>query len=192
MKFFLVIILLCLIIWPGCKSGENKIALPDLSPNFLQLLHQRDTMLVLDSFYFIRMDTMNDKKALTHQRFTFLHIMENIDGQLDWMSRKRDSFHQSPSANDLETIKYLNGEKAYVGKEIDSLTALMAHADSLTPIGYRAFYKATVSRKDHFIVSDTVTYSISMQMKISDWDRNLEKMIDALATGKKLHPGGAR
>jgi hypothetical protein len=115
--------------------------------------------------------------------------MENLDGQLEWMNRKKDSLNLSPSVNDLETIKYLNGEKAYVGKEIDSLTSLIEHADSVTPIGYRAFYKATVSKKDQFVVSDTVPYSISMQMNVSDWDRNLEKMIDALASGKKLHPG---
>jgi hypothetical protein len=136
------------------------------------------------------MDTMNEKKALTHQRFAFLHIMENIEGQLKWRSRKKDSLQLSPSANDLETTDYLNGEKSYVRKEIDSLTSLMEHADSVTPIGYRAFYKATVSKKNQFIISDTVPYSISMQMNVSDWDRNLEKMIDALAKGKQLHPGG--
>jgi hypothetical protein len=179
-------------IWPACKSGENKITLPDLRPNFLQLLHQRDTLLAVDSFYFISLDTMNEKKALIHQRFAFLHIMENIDGQLEWMNRKKDSLYLSPSANDVETIKYLNGEKVYVGKEIDSLTSLIEHADSVTPIGYRALYKTTVSKKNQFIVSDTVPYSISMQMNVSDWDRNVEKMIDVLATGKKFHAGGGR
>jgi hypothetical protein len=189
MRTYLNIFLLLLMFWPGCKSRENKIVLPDLRPNFLQLLRQRDTLLILDSFYFIRIDTMNEKKALTHQRFAFLHIMENIDGQLEWMGRKKDSLPLSPSANDQQTTDYLHGEKAYVGKEIDSLTSLIEHADSVTPIGYRAFYKATVRKKDQFVVSDTVPYSISMQMNVSDWDRNLEKMIDALATGKQLHPG---
>jgi len=190
MKMMLLPLLFLLIIWCACKTKENKIILPDLKPNFVQLLHQRDTALVLDSFYFIRLDTMNEKKALLHQRFAFLHIMENIDGQVEWMSKKKDSLHAAPSANDLQTLEYLNGEKIYVGKEIDSLSSLIEHADSIAPIGYRVFYKATVSKKDKFVISDTVPYSISLQMQVSDWDRNLEKILDALAIGKQLHPVG--
>ena len=131
-------------IWPGCKPEENKIRLPDLRPNFLQLLNRRDSTLMLDSFYFIRTDTMNEKEALIHQRFPFFNIMDKITGQLE---RK---------PNDLETIEYLKNEKAYVGKEIDSLNRLIAVADSVTPIGYRAFYKVTISKKDKFVVSDTL------------------------------------
>jgi hypothetical protein len=122
-----------------------------LRPNFLALLNRKDSTLLLDSFYFVRLDTMTEKKALTHQRFSFLHIMENIDGQVEWISNKRDSFHSAPSANDLEEMEYLNGEKKYVGREIDSISALMANADSIAPIGYRAFYKATVCKKDKFV-----------------------------------------
>jgi hypothetical protein len=118
--------------------------------------------------------------------------MDKINGQLEWMSNKRDSFHSAPSANDIETIEYLNAEKAYVGKEIDSLSTLIAHADSISPVGYRAIYKVTVSKKDKFVVSDTVPYSISLTMIVSDWDRNLEKFIDSLAIGKQFHHGGIR
>jgi hypothetical protein len=188
MKKKLLTAIVLMIIWLGCKQKENKIVLPDLRPNFIQLLHQRDTSLVLDSFYFIRIDTMNEKKALIHQRFAFLHIMENIDGQLAWITKKKDSLHTVPSINDLQTVEYLNGEKAYVGKEIDSLTTLMEHADSTAPVGFRALYKVTVTKKDKFVISDTVPYSISLKMQVSDWDRNLEKIIDALALGRKLHP----
>ena len=192
MKTILLYAIFICMIWSGCKPEENKISIPNLRPNFLHLLNQRDSTLALDSFYFIKTDTMNEKKVLILQRFSFLHIMENINGQLEWMTNKRDSFHSAPSATDLETIEYLNGEKAYVGKEIDSLSALIAHADSISPVGYRAFYKATVSKKDKFIVSDTVPYAISLKMKVSDWDRNIEKIIDSLAIGKPFHPVGIR
>jgi len=192
MKIILFPALIFLFIWPACKPAENKIQLPDLRPQFSSLLNKRDTTLSLDSFYFIKTDTMNEKKALTHQRFSFLHIMENIEGELTRISIGRDSFHAVPSANDLKTIEYLNEEKAFVGKEIDSLSALIANADSTDPIGYRAFYKVTISKKDKFIVSDTVPYAISLQMKVSDWDRNIEKIIDSLAIGKPFHPSGEK
>jgi len=190
MKILLLFEIFFLIVWPGCKPNEDKILLPDLKPNFLELLNRRDSALVLDSFYFIRIDTMTEKKALTHQRFSFLHIAEKIDGQLERMSNHRDTVHSVPSAADLETLAYVKGEKVYVGKEIDSLTLLIANADSVSPVGYRAFYKVTVNKKDKFTISDTVPYAISLKMKVSDWDRNLEKIMDSLAIGKKLHPSG--
>lgn len=176
----------------GCKPKENKIILPDLKPNFLELLNQRDTTLSLDSFYFIGIDTMNTKKALTHQRFAFLHIMERINGQLDRFSHARDSVHSGLSASELETIEYLKGEQTYVRKEIDSFNNLIANADTTAAVGYRAFYKVTVSKKDKFVVSDTIPYSITLEMNVSDWDRNLEKNIDSLAIGKPGRRGGIK
>jgi hypothetical protein len=176
----------------GCKSKENKILLPDLRPNFLELLHQRDSTLTLDSFYFVGIDTMNAKKALTHQRFAFLHIMEKIDGQLGRFSKVRDSMGSVPSASELEMMEYLKGEKIYVGKEIDSFNDMIVHADTSAPIGYRAFYKVTVRKKNQFIVSDTIPYSITLEMMVSDWDRNIEKSIDSLAVGRPGHRGGLK
>jgi hypothetical protein len=187
MKPNFIFAILLSILGTGCKPDEKKIELPDLKPHFNALLNRRDSTLSLDSFYFVNMDTMTEKKALTHQRFSFLHIMENIDGRLEWLAKKRDSFHTAPSAADLETIEYLNGEKAFVGKEIDSFNILILNADSIAPIGYRAFYKVTISKKDKFIVSDTLPYSISLKMKVSDWDRNIEKNIDSLVVGKTFH-----
>ena len=122
------------IIGEGCQSKENKIALSDLKPNFSYLLNQKDCTLALDSFYFIRTDSMNEKQA--------------------------------------------------------SLSRMIANAYSVTPVGYRAFYKVTVSKKEKIVVSDTIPYAISLKMKVSDWDRNLEKIIDSLAMGKPFLPRG--
>jgi hypothetical protein len=177
--------------WIGCHSKKKEPALPDLRPNFLTLLNRRDSTLALDSFYFISIDTMTAKKAYTHQRFTFLHLMDRINGQLDMLSKDGDSFHSVRSASQLEKMETLKGEKAYVGKEIDSFNILIAAADSIAPVGYRALYKVTVSKKDQFVVSDTIPYSITLQGKISDWDRNVEKTIDSLAIGKPGRRGGA-
>jgi hypothetical protein len=156
------------------------------------MLNRRDTTLSLDSFYFIGLDTMNEKRAYIHQRFAFLHIMDRINTQLELESKEKDSFHAVPSADVLERLEYLKGEKSYVGKQIDSFNLLIANADSTTPVGYRAFYKVTVSKKDKFIVSDTIHYSITSKMIIGDWDRNLDKDIDSLSVGKQFHPGGIR
>jgi hypothetical protein len=175
----------------GCHSKKKDPALPDLRPNFLSLLNKRDSTLILDSFYFISIDTMTAKKAYTHQRFTFLHLMDRINRQLGMLSKDGDSVHSVRSAGQLERMETLQGEKAYVGKEIDSFNILIATADSIAPVGYRAFYKVTVSKKDQFVVSDTIPYSITLQGKISDWDRNVEKTIDSLAIGKPGR-GGAK
>jgi hypothetical protein len=180
----LLIFVLSALFWMACQPKEKGPALPDLRPNFLNLLNRRDSTLSLDSFYFVSIDTMNAKKAYTHQRFTFLHLMERINGQLDRLFKNGDSFHRVPSAADLERIETLKGEKVYVEKEIDSFNILIAAADSVSPVGYRALYKVTVSKKDKFVVSDTIPYSITLQGKISDWDRNVEKTIDSLAIGR--------
>src|SRR5436305_10717336 len=177
-------------LWSGCKPDEKKIELPDLRPHFSALLNQRDTTLSLDSFYFIKLDTMNEKSAFIHQRFPFLHIMDRINKQLEMISKKRDSFHSVPSANEVEAAEYLKSEKTFVGKEIDSLNILIANADSTTPVGYRAFYKVTISKKNTFTVSDTIHYSVTPKMTIGDWDRNLDKDIDSLSVGKRFRPGG--
>lgn len=187
----LLIFVLSALFWMACQPKEKGPALPDLRPNFLNLLNRRDSTLSLDSFYFVSIDTMNAKKAYTHQRFTFLHLMERINGQLDRLFKNGDSFHRVPSAADLERIETLKGEKVYVEKEIDSFNILIAAADSVSPVGYRALYKVTVSKKDKFVVSDTIPYSITLQGKISDWDRNVEKTIDSLAIGKPGRRGGA-
>ena len=143
-----------LVIWSACKQPEKTIVLPDLRPHFSALLNRRDSALFLDSFYFIKLDTMNEKRALIHQRFSFLHIMDRIENQLIIISKGRDSFRSVPSANDLENMEYLKSEKSYVGKEIDSFNILIAKADSITPVGYRAFYKVTISKKDIFSIYD--------------------------------------
>jgi hypothetical protein len=187
MKFYFLFIIFLTGICAGCKSKQDELLIPDLRPNFLQLLNQKDSTLALDSFYFIRTDTMTEKRALIHQRFPFTNILEKINEQLEKMSVGRDSFHSAPSANDLQTIEYLNGEKKYVIREIDSISKLIVNADSISPIGYRAFFKVTVSRKDKFVVSDTIPYAISLKMQVSDWDRNLVKIIDSLSVGRRLH-----
>jgi hypothetical protein len=177
------------VVW-GCKPKENKIILPDLRPNFSALLSRRDSLLLLDSFYYIKTDTMTEKKALVHQLFPYLNIMHKIEEQLTRMTNGRDSSHSLLSTGEMETAAYLKSEKEYVGREVDSLSTLIQHADSITPVGYRAFYKVTVSKKDKFTVSDTIPYAISLKMTVSDWDRNLEKIIDSISIGRRLHTGG--
>jgi hypothetical protein len=184
MKYILYGGILFMFFGPGCKAPEKKITLPDLRPHFQDMLNSKDSTLNLDSFYFIRLDTMNEKSALIHQRFPFYNILERINGQL----QKQDTVRLNgvPSANTIQNIEYLNDEKTYVTKQIDSISRLIDVADSLTPIGYRAFYKVTIQKRNQFVVSDTIPYAISLKMTVSDWDRNLEKNIDSLSVGKHL------
>ena len=184
--------ILLFILWASCKSEEKTPVLPDLRPNFTELLKRKDSVLQLDSFYLVGMDTINEKKTLIHERFPFLSLMNRLNNQLDNAHKGIDSFHSAPSASDLDTINYLISEKTYVGKVIDSLNLKIAIADSVIPTGYRAFYKVTVRKENAFIISDTITYSISLKMNISEWDRNIQKKIDSLSIGRHSRSEGLR
>jgi hypothetical protein len=173
-------------------ASRPESALPDVRPGFARALNQRDSLLSLDSFYFVAFDTINEKKALIHERFPLLHILERINAQLDSATNLPASTVAKFSQEDLDRLDYLKDEKNYVGKEIDSLNQRISKADSSAPRGYRALYKVTVRKGSQFVISDTIAYSIDLAGQMSDWDRNLEKNIDSLSLGKHVHDRGAR
>jgi hypothetical protein len=180
-------LLLFLFVGAACKSKKaTQPALPDMSPAFHAQLLKKDSTLSLDSFYFIRIDTFSKKKTLIHERFPLLHIMSRINEELAQVYQGIDTPRIKPSGNTLEKIDYLNEEKAYVGKQIDSLNQLIPTADSITPVGYRLLYKVTVNKPNQFSVSDTISYSIDRNMRISDWDRNIDRDLDSLSIGHHI------
>lgn len=173
----------------GCKQKQNGVILPDIKSSFSHQLLRKDSSISVDSFYLIGIDTMTMKISLVHQRYPFYHILERLNTQIEIEKKLTDQI-KGESLNDvLEQLKTLAEEKKYVSYEIDSLNSLLISADSITPIGYRAIYKVTVSKIDKFKVTDTIAYSLSLNMELSDWDRNIEKAIDSLAAGNHVLRG---
>jgi hypothetical protein len=177
---FIAILVVCYL--PSCKQPSGPASmLPDVKPGFARALVQRDSLLILDSFYFLAIDTINEKKALIHERYPLVHIRSRINAQIDSVVKLQA---HSPSQENLDQLDYLIEESTYVGKEIDSLSQRISRADSTTARGYRALYKVTVRKGSQFVVSDTVAYSIDLKGQMYDWDRGIEKEIDSLSVGK--------
>jgi len=180
---FLWLFILSFVLLSSCKQKETPILLPDLKSSFSSQVQQKDSSLLIDSFYLVGIDTMTTKVSLFHQKFPYLHILGRLSKETD--SIKNLVAHQAPlpSKYDLDQLKILEDEKKYVNYEIDSLNKLLVSSDSITPIGYRAIYKVTIRKMNTFSVSDTIAYSLSLKMELADWDRNIEKAIDSLAIG---------
>lgn len=173
----------------ACEQKQTSITLPNLKPSFSYQLLQKDSSLLIDSFYLVGIDTMTTKSSIVHQRFPYFHILEHLNKQIDSMQKLVDNEKNKLSYDDLQQLNTFEDEKKYVNTQIDSLNNLLSSADSLTPIGYRAIYKVTVRKMNKFSVSDTIAYSLSLKMELSDWDRNIEKAIDSLAIGNHVLRG---
>jgi hypothetical protein len=173
----------------SCKSKEAKPAfvMPDMQDYFSKRLHAADSTIQIDSFRLIRLDTLHEKWALTHQRYPYLHDFGKISAQLD--SIQKQSKPNAAKTNDetRKTIQYLEEEKTYLKKEIDSINNLLAHADTANPIGYMVRYKSSFKKKDGTLITDTINFSFDAKLKMLEWDRNIEKAIDSLVAGKHVN-----
>ena len=188
MKKISLYVLLFFFVW-SCKSNQDaKVTLPDMSVSFNSQLHKKDSTLLLDSFRFIRLDTFSQRKTLVHERFPLLHIQSRINGELAAVYWGIDTPRIKPDGKTQERINYLNDEKNYVAKQIDSLNRLIRTADSLTPVGYRLLYRVTVRKSNQFIISDTISYSLDKNMNISEWNSNIDHDLDSLSIGHLVHP----
>lgn len=173
----------------SCKTKETKpaFAMPDLQAYFSKRLWAADSTITVDSFRMIRLDTLYEKWALTHQRYPYLRDYGKISFSLDSIQKQSKT---NPGKTDEETkkaIQYLEEEKNYVKTEIDSINLLLAHADTTKPIGYMVRYKGSFKKKDGALITDTINFSFDTKLKMLEWDRNIEKAIDALIAGKEVH-----
>ncbi|HEX4851430.1 MAG TPA: hypothetical protein VFV08_11520 [Puia sp.] len=184
MRILYLLFIFSAIISSGCKETKKPASVPDLQSTFKRQLQQKDSTLLLDSFYLAGIDTMTMRSSLIHQRFPYLHLLSRLELEADSIQKLDVQYR------DLDHQKQVEEERKYVADEIDSINHLLLSADSTNPVGYRVLYKVVVHKKDHFILSDTVSYSLSPQMEISDWDRNIEKDKDSLVLGKKVQRAG--
>ena len=173
----------------ACVQKGSSIVLPDARPLFTQQLFQRDPSLLVDSFYFVGLDTMTQKSTLFHQRFPYLHILGRLVKEIDSLQSIGKSSMSKLSQNDLARLKTMEEEKICVTAEVDSINREYESADSIAPTGYRVINKVTVRKQDVFSVSDSIAYALSTRMVLSDWDRNIDRALDSLAIGKHVLRG---
>lgn len=172
----------------ACKQEKkNAIQVPDMKPNFLARLSQRDSTLLLDSFYLLGTDSINEKEAHIGQKLPLMVILSSVNRQLDTISA-RIKRQKVPEALDIEKQNELSDEKRIIISQIDSLDRLIASNGPGADVGYAVFYKVTVTKPHAFTTSDTVIYVITQQRKIVDWDRSVEKSIDSIVVGKHYRP----
>jgi hypothetical protein len=173
----------------GCKQKGTSFILPDVKSSFTRQLLQKDSLLTVDSFYLVGIDTMTEKSSLFHQRFPYLHTLERINKEIDNTKKLIDREMPKPLYEDLQQMKTLEDEKKYVDSQIDSINNLFHSSDSVKPVGFRAIYKVLVHKANEFAVSDTIAYALSLNMQLSDWDRNVGNAIDSLAVGHHVLRG---
>jgi hypothetical protein len=173
----------------GCQQKQASLILPDVKSSFTRQLLQKDSLLTVDSFYLVGIDTMTAKSSLFHQRFPYLHTLERINKEIDNTKKLIDRETPKPLYEDLQQMQTLEDEKKYVDSQIDSLNNLFHSSDSLKPVGYRAIYKVSVHKENGFAISDTIAYALSLNMQLSDWDRNVGNAIDSFAVGSHVMRG---
>lgn len=174
----------------ACKENKTSIPVSEVLQSFAQQLHQKDSTVVLDSFYLVGIDTMTFKSTLIHQRFPYLHLLARMEKEYDSIRNLVANAGPTSQDKNIGSQKQIEEERKFVADEIDSINHLLLTADSIKPTGYRILFKVVVSKKDQFSISDTISYSLSPQWKLSDWDRNVEKDIDSLASGKHVMRAG--
>jgi hypothetical protein len=187
-RYFIYAFIVSLIVF-SCKSKETKPAfvIPDMQDYFSKRLHAADSTIQIDSFRLIRLDTLYEKWALTHQRYPYLHDFGKISYQLDSIQKQSKPNTATANNETRKTIQYLEEEKTYLKTEIDSINNLLAHADTTKPIGYMVRYKSSFKKKDGNVIMDTINFSFDTKLKMLEWDRNIEKAIDSLVAGKHVH-----
>ncbi len=173
----------------SCKNKEQKpsFAIPDMKSYFSKRLSAADSTILIDSFRMIRLDTLYDKWALTHQRFPYLKDYGKISFTLDSMKKQIQPTSEEKSEETKKEVEYLEGEKNYLKTEIDSINNLLAHADTIKPIGYMVRYKGSFKKKSGTLITDTINFSFDTNLQMIEWDRNIEKAIDSLIVGKHVH-----
>jgi hypothetical protein len=165
------------------RSSSAKILLPDVKSVVSRQLSDRDSSLILDSFYLVGIDTMTMQSGIVHQRYPYLRTFSRLNREFDSLHREV-GLEKLPDRDALERLKTLQYELNYVRHVLDSLGKELLTADSVKPTGYRAVYKLTVRKPKSFTISDSIAYAISAKMQMEDWEGNVAKDIDSLALGR--------
>jgi hypothetical protein len=182
MNLFNITIFLLLVLLYSCQEKKKAVFAPSMEAYFTQKIKNADSSLTVESFQFIRLDTLHEKWTIHRQRFPFVRDY-NIDStKLDSLQKKTKGI--IPTEEDLKMIQQLQDEIKYLGKELDSLSELSKHADTIKPVGYIAHYVFRIRRKDGSILQDSIGYSFDTKLAMLNWDNNNERNIDSIVSWK--------
>ena len=168
----------------SCSCQEKKPTgfAPGMEAYFTQKIKNADSSLTVESFQFIRLDTLHEKWAINRQRFPFVRDYAMDSTILDSLQQKIKG--AIPTEEDLKMIQKIQDELKYLRKELDSLTELLKHADTLKPVGYVAHYAFRLLRKDGSYLQDTIGYAFDSKLVMLNWDNNNERNIDSIVSMK--------
>jgi hypothetical protein len=171
----------------SCHSRGTSVLAPDLKTYFKEKLYSADSSLSLASFEFIKWDTLHERWTLKRERYPYQRDMAIVRSNLDSLTQAgvKNPFLLK-DYDFLRRMEDLTEQETYLARELDSLNTRLADADTILPVGYIARYLYKIRKEDGTILTDTIGFSFTTELKMMDWDRNNEKNIDSIVSGK--HP----
>ena len=140
--YFLTTLLAILII--SCQTKQKSLE-AQLTDNFLAHLKKADSLLKLDSFKIVRIDSITEKVGQIIYDSIYSHEKATLEMQIN-SARKH---------NNTDSIEFVQYEIDYMKKEIDSITSAINNADTVKKYGIIAACAYTLTKntksKSNFI-----------------------------------------
>lgn len=144
----------------SCQQDKTDNLTGQLIMNFSNHMKNIDSSLVLDSFKLLRTDTLFEKQGRMIDVFIYQREADRIQGQLKKALRQELA----------DSAAFYAYESKYIMSAIDSLSKLVAIADTTRPFGVAIHCVYWVRKKDKNL-SDSVLYFFDNKMKLLDPDR---------------------
>lgn len=184
MKIFFVIAALALTMLLSCKTKKSEGFAPGIEDYFKKKLAMADSSIVVESFEFIRLDTLHEKWEIKRQLFPFQRDSIMVSKKLDSLTKK---IGNAPVVSEeiKNMLNQLQDEKLYLSKELDSLRDKLKQADTILPVGFIAHYLFSIRGKQGSLFTDTIGYAFDKKLQMIDWDYNNERNIDSISINRR-------
>jgi hypothetical protein len=156
----LFLMTLVIFVLHACKNEKDGDLTGQLTVNFSNHIQNIAPTLVLDSFRLIKTDTFFEKQGRMIDVFIYQREADKIKNQL------KNAIEQELG----DSASFYAYENNYIQGQIDSLSKLVAIADTTRPFGLAAHCEFWVSKKDKSR-KDSVLYFFDNTMKLLDPDR---------------------
>jgi hypothetical protein len=144
----------------SCQQSKTDNLTSQLTMNFSNHMKNIDSSLILDSFKLLRKDTLFEKQGRMIDVFIYQREADRIQKQL------KNAIRQELA----DSAEFYSYENKYIETAIDSLSKLVATADTTRPFGVVIHCLYWVRKKDRNL-GDSVIYFFDNNMKLLDPDR---------------------
>jgi len=151
---------LVLFVLQACKNEKDGDLTGQLTVNFSNHIQNIAPALMLDSFRLIKIDTFFEKQGRMIDVFIYQREADKIKKQLT------NAIEQELG----DSASFYSYENNYIQGQIDSLSKLVAVADTTRPFGLAVHCEYWVRKKDKSI-KDSVLYFFDNSLKLLDPDR---------------------